>query len=382
MGGSKSPSSSSSTQKIDPWLKGQIEGNLDTIQNLPAYQQIPTSQAFAPVTGQMRQSLGQMRQLGGQGVGLLNQGANTMRRVAGQDAQQVNPSGAISADQISAGQADLSPFQNPYQQQVVDQTMQDLNRARQMSIVGGEDAALGAGAFGGSRHGIADSETNRAFAEQAARTAGQLNAQGFNTALGAAQQQQGMEMGAQQANQQANLGAQQFNVGTDLAAQQANQSAGLDAGRLNLLAGQGLLGQGMQQFGLGQQAAQFGQDRQQAMRDFQVQQNQQAQMDPRLLAQMESSAIQGIPFMGSTTQTQPGGSRLGGGLPQALQWGLSSVGHGVLPSVGVSASWAACSVKRNRLWPSQAQKRYARFSVVCPLHRQGHSIPPPRKARP
>ncbi len=298
MGGSKQSSSSSSTQKIDPWLKGQIEGNLDTIQSLPAYQQIPTSQAFAPVTGQMRQSLGQMRQLGNQGRGLLAQGANTMRQVAGQDAQQINPSGSVSA-----GQANLDPFTNPYQSQVVDQTLQDLDRARQMSIVGGEDAALGAGAFGGSRHGIADSETNRAFAEQAARTAGQLNAQGFNTALGAAQNQQGMEMGAQQ-----------FNVGTDLAAQQANQSAGLDAGRLNLLAGQGLLGQGMQQFGLGQQAAQFGQDRQQAMRDFQVQQNQQAQMDPRLLAQMESSAIQGIPFMGSTTNTQPGGSRLGGGL--------------------------------------------------------------------
>ena len=261
--------SSSQTQKLDPWLKGQISGNLRDIKGM---QFNPYGgQGVANLTPEMQGILGQMQGVGQQGAGLMGQGAEAMQNVAGGGVPEL----------------DMAQFQNPYQQQVVDQTMQDMDRARQMAIGQGEDAAIGAGAFGGSRHGIADAETNRAFADRAGAMAGQLNQQGFNTALGAAQNAQGM---------------------------------GLDANRLQMLAGQGLLGAGQGMMGMGQQAAQFGQDHQQAQEDWRYMQHmapQQFEMD-RL--GMQTSAIQGIPFMGTTSGStqQPGGSRLGGGIGGAM----------------------------------------------------------------
>lgn len=326
MGGSKSPSSTTQTQKVDPWLKGQIAGNLGTIQGLQPYQPYSANQAIAPINPEMQNVLNTQQQLGQQGVGMLGQGAEALQGVAGFTPQQIAMQGQVTPDQVSAGQANLDPFSNPYQSQVVDQTIQDMDRARQLAVNRGEDAALSAGAFGGSRHGIADSETNRAFADRTGALVGQLNQQGFNTALQAAQNQQGMDLQAGLANQQAGMGAQQFNIGTDLAAQQANQGAGLDASRLNLLGGQALAGQGMNQFGLGQQAAQYGQNYDQGIRDFNFQQYQQAFNDPRVLAQMETAAVQGIPFMGTTSGTsqQPSGSGVG----SAIGGGLSGAAMG------------------------------------------------------
>jgi len=56
-----------------------------------------------------------------------------------------------------------------------------------MAVGRDQDRAISAGAFGGSRSGVLEAETNRAFAEQAARTAANLREQGFRQALGAAE---------------------------------------------------------------------------------------------------------------------------------------------------------------------------------------------------
>lgn len=302
MGGSSGGGSSTQTQKLDPWLKGQIEQNLSNIRGLEGYSPYPADQAIAPLTPEMQQAMGQMGQLGQLGYGAMGQGLQGMEQVAG-----------TQADQIAPGQLDMAQFQNPFQQQVVDQSLGQLDRARQMSIGMGEDQALAAGAYGGSRHGVADAETNRAFADQAGQLAAGLNMQGFNTALGAAQQQQGV----------------------DLAAQQANQGANLDAARLGLLGSQGLMGAGQGLFGQGLQAAQMGQDYNQAIRDFDFQQYQQAFQDPRILAQMESAAIQGIPSISTTSSTgaQSGGSSFG----SAIGGGLSGAAMGAQ----VGGPWGA-----------------------------------------
>ena len=63
--------------------------------------------------------------------------------------------------------------------------------------VGGAQAGA-ANAFGGSRQGIAEAETNRAFADQAARTASGLRQTGYQNA-------QTMERQAQMRNQAAGL---------------------------------------------------------------------------------------------------------------------------------------------------------------------------------
>ena len=83
--------------------------------------------------------------------------------------------------------ANTEAFMNPYTSQVIDTTLADLGRANQMALNQVGQQAVGAGAFGGSRQGISEAETNRAFLDQAARTAAQLRASGFGTAQTAAQ---------------------------------------------------------------------------------------------------------------------------------------------------------------------------------------------------
>ena len=88
-----------------------------------------------------------------------------------------------------------------------------------MSIAGGQGAATRAGAYGGSRHGVMDSETNRGFIDQVGALTSGLRHAGFNTALGAAQFDIGNRMGADQ-----------FNAQQGLSAALANQSAAMQAG--------------------------------------------------------------------------------------------------------------------------------------------------------
>lgn len=98
------------------------------------------------------------------------------------------------AQQALAGQATnpflggaISQYMNPYTQQVIDTTMSDIDRQRQLAQQGINAQAISRGAFGGSRQAIAEAENNRNYADQFARTAAQLRNQGFDTALGAAQ---------------------------------------------------------------------------------------------------------------------------------------------------------------------------------------------------
>tara|TARA_R100000234_G_C4993171_1_gene176538 strand:- start:825 stop:1709 length:885 start_codon:yes stop_codon:yes gene_type:complete len=77
---------------------------------------------------------------------------------------------------------DLAAYQNPYQTQVIDNTLGDLNRARQMQIQSDQDAAIGRGAFGGSRSALLEAETNRNFADRAGNIAANLRSQGFDRA--------------------------------------------------------------------------------------------------------------------------------------------------------------------------------------------------------
>ena len=124
----------------------------------------------------------------------------------------------------------IGQFMNPYTRQVTQNTLADLERQRQMQMNTLGAQASGARAFGGSRHGVAEALTNEGFARQGAQAFGNLQQQGFNTALQAAQAQQGRQMaGAAQLGQ---LGQQAFGTGQAIQQQQAQQ---------------GLLQQGIQQ---------------------------------------------------------------------------------------------------------------------------------------
>ena len=142
----------------------------------------------------------------------------------GYDPQQVAAQAALGG---------IQQYFNPYEQQVIEGSMGDLERQRmrQMAQMGAQ--ATAARAFGGSRQGVAQALTNEAFAQQGGQLASQLRAQGFQTALGASQQDVANQLQAALANQGAFARSQEFGQSTTLQAQQANQAAALQAAQAN-----------------------------------------------------------------------------------------------------------------------------------------------------
>jgi len=118
---------------------------------------------------------------------------------------------------------DLSAYQNPFQSQVIDNTIGDLNRARQMQIQSDQDAAIGRGAFGGSRSAILESETNRNFADSVAKASGNLRSQGFDRATSLA----GQDIGRQ-------TDADRYMSGIDQAVELGNAGYGNQFGMANM----------------------------------------------------------------------------------------------------------------------------------------------------
>tara|TARA_R100001086_G_scaffold227718_1_gene146911 strand:+ start:15987 stop:16835 length:849 start_codon:yes stop_codon:yes gene_type:complete len=80
------------------------------------------------------------------------------------------------------GEQGLQSYQNPFEQQVVDQTLADFDRQRQMISNEAQDRAIRAGAFGGSRSAILESEATRPLTDQTARTIANLRSRGFDQA--------------------------------------------------------------------------------------------------------------------------------------------------------------------------------------------------------
>lgn len=84
-------------------------------------------------------------------------------------------------------EADISAYQSPFQQQVIDTTMADIQRQADIARQKAQDVAIGAGAFGGSRSAILEAESQRPFADVMARTAAGLRQTGFEQARRAAE---------------------------------------------------------------------------------------------------------------------------------------------------------------------------------------------------
>ena len=114
----------------------------------------------------------------------------------------------------AAAGPNINQFMNPYTRSVVNQSMKDLERQRQMQMNDIGASATQAGAFGGSRHGVAEALTNTGFAQQGADMSANLRQQGFNTALNAAQNQQNIQSG---------LAGQGFGFGQSINQQQMAQ---------------------------------------------------------------------------------------------------------------------------------------------------------------
>lgn len=112
--------------------------------------------------------------------------------------------------------ADLSQYQNPYQQMVIDNNLASMNRANQMALNNVGKDATGAGAYGGSRQAVAEALTNADFNNQATQMINQQNQAGFQNAQNMAQYDIGNQFNQQNAvlnaaNQMGGLSQQGFN---------------------------------------------------------------------------------------------------------------------------------------------------------------------------
>lgn len=165
--------------------------------------------------------------------------AATIQQLQGPSAAQI---GSVQAPQFRGLlDADISAYQSPYQQQVIDFALQDIQRQSDLARGQAQSRAIGAGAFGGSRSALIESEATRPFAEQAARTAASLRQSGFQQAQQAAQadlarQQQLGVFGAEQAQQRA-LQQAQLEQQAGLTGFEAQKQRALEQARLQQEAG-------------------------------------------------------------------------------------------------------------------------------------------------
>ena len=88
---------------------------------------------------------------------------------------------------VSQITGNISKFQNPFQQQVIDRTMAQLDRQAGLRQAGADAAAVRAGAFGGSRQGVQRAETERNLQDTKADTLARLLSAGFGQSLKASQ---------------------------------------------------------------------------------------------------------------------------------------------------------------------------------------------------
>tara|TARA_B100000575_G_scaffold272939_1_gene255449 strand:- start:2967 stop:3791 length:825 start_codon:yes stop_codon:yes gene_type:complete len=138
-----------------------------------------------------------------------------------------------------AGPGGASQFMNPFENQVVQQTLKDIGTQGQKAQAQLGGSGVASGAFGGSRFGVAQADLAGKTLEQQARSAGQLRQQGFQQAQQAAQNAARLQAGLGQAQQQ--MGIQDINQLLGIGSlQQRQQQAGFDVARANELGRQAL----------------------------------------------------------------------------------------------------------------------------------------------
>jgi hypothetical protein len=149
---------------------------------------------------------------------LAQTAANTYNTAIGATAQGMGFTPNQVTPNTVAG-TDMQQYQNPFQQQVIDASMADMNRANQMAL--NNVGAQAGSSFGGDRHAIAEAETNRNFANRAAQMTAGLNQAGYQNAQNMAQFDIGNNFAAQNQNNANNFAANQNLMGG------ANQLANL-----------------------------------------------------------------------------------------------------------------------------------------------------------
>ena len=124
---------------------------------------------------------------------------------------------AVGQQAASAGPQAFQQFMSPFQQQVIDTTLQDFDRQAAMGRQNIRQAAVTAGAFGGGREGVQMAEFDAGNLRNRAALLAQLQQQGFTQAQNLAQQNF-QNQGALAAQQMGLSNFQRGSLGQDVAA--------------------------------------------------------------------------------------------------------------------------------------------------------------------
>ena len=219
---------------------------------------------------------------------------------------------------------DIARYQDPYTEQVLEPALADIQRRQDMAQQRAQDRAIKAGAFGGSRSALIESEATRPFAEEAAQTIAGLRSRGFGQALSMAEADAARRQ--QAALNQANL---------ELRARQ--QQAGLLGGQLGeqyralgLLSGIGGQQQQLEQARLEAQRAEFNRELDFPLRQLGILQAASGQISPAVIGQRQQKET----GLGDILAT-------GAGLASAaFMGGFGGIGAGAAGGGGVGTSFS------------------------------------------
>ena len=228
---------------------------------------------------------------------MARQGAMQQAGAYRPDLQMARGYAGLGAAPITEG--DISRYQSPYTQAVMQTTLDELQR--RSDIAGQQQAgqAVKAGAYGGARYGVQEAERERGLRDVQAKTAADIQSRAYQQAMAAAQAERGRQ------------GA---------AAGQFGQIAGQEMG----LGGQGIAGL--------YKAGQLGQTQGQAGRDIAYEDFLRQQQHPYAQTQYAAGILGGMPQPMTTydqTPTQGTGSRLlglGAGLMGGIAQGGGTMG--------------------------------------------------------
>ena len=294
---------STSIADLPDYQKAYMKEILDRAQGLgkqnytlPSYQVAGRSPLQQQATGLAQQGVGSYAPMLQAGAGSVGTGIAATQAGLDPLAQSITSAGNIGATTAAnilnpnAAQA----YMNPYEQAVIDQTMQDIQRQSDIQQQGLAAQSVGAGAYGGARQGIQAAEQQRNTIDAQARAAAGLRQSGYNQAQ---QQQLARAQGAGQAGL---AGAQLMQLGQGIGSLGMNQAKlgeafqGLNLNDINTLSSFG--GQEQQQ--------------QQAELDAQRQTQYQNVMQPYQQLGFYSDIFQGMPTSQSTftSQQQPSAS--------------------------------------------------------------------------
>ena len=285
------------TTRRAPFLEAAQENYVDLLTQqvgrAPGSAGVPTLGELGPqIAGQNVLTQQAQQQAATQaGLGQLSFGAEGQVTGAGQGTGVSGYQPFLDQAAAYSGPQAFQSFMSPYQQQVIDTTLQEFDTQTARGVPQLAANAINAGAFGGGRDAIANAQYASDAAQQRALLQARLLGQGFT---------QANQLGQQAFEQQRNLASLQ----PSLAASGVQQLGAAGTGNLAY---------------------------QQALLDAQQQQNQLAYNEPLSRIQAFGSGIASQASGSPTTTTNTGmggGAGTVGPLSQALSAGLSAYGLG------------------------------------------------------